>query len=524
MELIDQKISEIKKKEEEVSKELIEAASNPVAFGKYFFNFECRDWQKEFLLDTSLKKVVRVTRGGGKSIAAALYCLWFAAVNRDKVVLIVAPSQNHTKVVFDHILKFISNSKEIEEAIERKMENPRYILFKNESVITGYTLGTKSGSKGFSARGRHPDLIYIDESDYASDEDLDTIFPLLTVKPKVYIIMSSTPTGKRSRFYEACVHKELGWKEFHFNAWQAIPGWNEERDRQARINCRTENVYITEIEASWGVPMEKVFNRDLLKLSYTDYKYVPVHHDISFKKTMGVDWDKYSAGPQLLVMVYDHTIEKFRILARKEIPKSKYRLMDAVREVIEFAARYDPNYIYVDRGFAEANVELLQEYGERHPETKLLEKVKGISYSENIIVRDAFGYPREVNCKQFGVNYLVSLFERQMIQIPLDDLNLRRQLEDYEVVRISDHSGPVYTRYNEHIIDAFILAALAFHQEFVDVTKKVNLVTEPTFIGFNQEKVRDDFLKTSVPIFIPHDKAFLKKKADRPKELNRKMF
>lgn len=50
----------------------------------------------------------------------------------------------------------------------------------------------------------------MDEVDYMSDADFDTVTTIAAERNDIGIFMSSTPTGKRGKFYEACTNPDMG--------------------------------------------------------------------------------------------------------------------------------------------------------------------------------------------------------------------------------------------------------------------------------------------------------------------------
>ena len=54
------------------------------------------------------------------------------------------------------------------------------------------------------------------EMDYLGEGDFDTVYALCMERDTIGLTGSSTPTGKRSKFYEICVNKSLGSKRLHY--------------------------------------------------------------------------------------------------------------------------------------------------------------------------------------------------------------------------------------------------------------------------------------------------------------------
>ena len=379
--------------------------------------------------------------------------------------------------------------------------NPFIIEFTGNSSIRGFTTGASSGSGGASIRGQRADHIYMDEVDYMHESDFDTITTIAAERPDIGIYMSSTPTGQRGRFYDACMNKNMGYKEFYHPSTHN-PAWTDEMEAEMRAQL-SDNGYIHEIMAEFGEQEMGVFNKARLdeatKFDYYAYeelnyfqKEALAKQGISPKyyiyneerraafnpfRTMGIDWDKYGAGSSIVILDYDVNFGKFRVLKRTEIPKGEYSYDNAVKKIIEYNNIYNPSWIYADRGSGEYQIERLHIIG---AETRngMDFKVKGFQFKENIDIMDPI--TKEVTkepFKQVMVNQLQIGFERGMVMLSPFDEDLYKQLIDYEVEKISASGLPIFSKKNEHYIDALGLAYIAFVLEFPDIVRTIKDVT-----------------------------------------------
>jgi len=195
--------------------------------------------------DPNSKRIVlRWGRRTGKTSAVAAFMLWYCFVNKNGKVLMSAPYDNQVALFFKMVREFIAESPELQNSVLRDTKNPHYIEFKNGSTLSGFTSGTKSGAKGDSIRGQAADWIFLDEADRFSEDDYDSITAVtLEDTGRIGIIAASTPTGRRSRFYEWC-HSDM-WQEFHRPS-SVMPTWNKESEISAR-NMLSEQGYIHEV-------------------------------------------------------------------------------------------------------------------------------------------------------------------------------------------------------------------------------------------------------------------------------------
>lgn len=228
-------------------------------------------------------------------------------------VLFVTPYENQVRMIFTRIKELIEASPLLKPEVVRSTQNPFQLVLKNGSAVLGFTTGASSGSGAPSIRGQRADYIFMDEVDYMHDADFDTIMTIAAERPDIGIFMSSTPTGRRGKFYQACTNKKLGFTE-HYHPSTHNPNWNEQMEAEFRAQL-SEQGYIHEILAEFGTEETGVFNKEKVDRasSYEYYAYQeltytqklkmqelgiePVYylHDINHRapmnafRTMGVD-------------------------------------------------------------------------------------------------------------------------------------------------------------------------------------------------------------------------------------------
>jgi replicative DNA helicase len=284
------------------------------------------------------------------------------------------------------------------------------IQFSNGSTIRFFTSGMRSGGKSDVARGQEAHVIVLDEMDYMHADDLDALYAMLQKtaedQPDKVLIGASTPTGRRERFWEWC--RSERFKEFWFPSY-CNPFFSKEQEDEFREQY-SEIGYRHEIEADWGEDAEGVYPRKFVDKAFVDpgWDYRAEVTSARNFYTIGVDWDKYGAGTNIVVLEVcsdSYEEERFRnkvkICYREEIQKSEYTLTKAVQRIVELNSIFQPKHIYVDRGYGEVQVELLHKYGVENPASGLREKVKGVSFSETIDIRDP--YTKQIVKKEINI-------------------------------------------------------------------------------------------------------------------------
>ena len=309
--------------------------------------------------------------------------------------------------------------------------------------------------------------------------------------------MSSTPTGKRGKFYQCCTDPDMGFVE-HYHPSMDNPNWDESMEVQFRAQL-SEQGYVHEILAEFGTQDAGVFNKDKLDIATQHELYMyedltleqkrrveaaelkPINYIYEKRapmnpfRTMGVDWDKYQASSSIIILDYDINKQKFIVIKRVEVPRAEYSYDKAIQTVVELNDKYNPSWIFADKGAGEYQIERLHIIGDKRPSTGLKNKVVGWQFKENVEIIDPI--TKEVSrkpMKPFMVNQLQIVLERENLMLSPFDEVLYKQLIDYEVVRVSKQNGmPVFTDKNEHFIDALGLAFLAFVLNFPELVNTI---------------------------------------------------
>jgi replicative DNA helicase len=514
MAILKQKLSEIEKKN------MKEIFSDPVKWAQVFlriFNpvskkeepWLARWYQVQMLRDPSLKKVYRCGRRTGKTETMVVDMLWRACTKRNYRVVVVTPFENQIRLIFMRINEILRTSPLIAGEVITNTKNPYIIKFKNESAIVGFTAGNDAAS----VRGQKADWIYLDEVDYMSDVCYDAVTTIGAERADIGITMSSTPTGKRSHFYDACVNPKLGFIE-HYHPSMHNPNWCTRMEAEFRAQL-TAQAYVHEIEAEFGTQDTGVFPKDRLEASLTFENYA--YNELTYEqrhtcernnifpkmlmfdevrrpdynpfRTMGVDWDKFGASSSIIILEFNVIKQKFQVIKRVEVPRAEYSYDKAVNTIIELNEIYKPAFIYCDAGAGEYQIEALHIHGDKHPASGLKTKVQRWQFSQSIEMPDPITHEIVKHpVKQLMVNQLTLAFERDRLMLsPFDEI-LYTQLINYEVEKFSgnDHI-PVYTSKDEHFIDALGLAYLAMVLEFKELTGTIKDMEVSTKMSFSSK-------------------------------------
>jgi len=498
--IFDKRLAELGFNEDQ--QRTIHIASDPVLWAKYFLKDYPRVYQALVLRDPNTRRVMRYGRRLGKTFTLATYALWYAYTNNIAHVIVVAPMKSHVGLIYDEILKLakqndlILNKEEKDCAITRHVQSPQYqIDFENGSTIKFFTTGMKSNGRADVARGQEADVLILDEMDYMGKEDLIALMAMLQDTKEIsyqekILIAASTPTGQRNTFWKWNNDPDEGYSAFWFPSY-VNPGWKQSTEDQMHRDYPNEQAYKHEIEADWGEDVEGVYPHKFVKIAFQsepysggwDYKPEILSNRSFF--VFGVDWDKYGAGVNIVVLEVcqeDYEIEEFagkiRLAYREEYSKGDFTYTGAVERIQQLSAIFRPRHIYADRGAGDTQIELLHQHGIANPQSHLHKIVEGYQFAETLEVRDP--WTKEFvkkRLKIFMVDNLYRMLEQEKIIFPAQDEELFVQLLSYIVLRTSQTTGdPVFApggNTTDHAHDALILACFAIAKNYDDLLNPV---------------------------------------------------
>lgn len=549
---------------------------DPVLWARHYLNVEPRIYQTLILRHPNNRKILRAGRRLGKTFSMAILLLHYSYTHNDGRCIVVAPMKSQVELIYQEITRLAARSQIVSESITRKVTSPQFMIqLSNGSTIRFFTSGIRSGGKADVVRGQEAHIIVLDEMDYMHTDDLDSLYAMLQKtsedQDEKILVGASTPTGRRDKFWDWC--RSPRFSEFWYPSY-CNPFFDQDTENEFRSQY-TEMAYRHEIEADWGEDSEGVYPRKFIDLAFSsglelltdkekakensdilksksDWDYIPAVVSARSFFIFGVDWDKYGAGCNIVVLeVCDSSYEdirfqnKARLVYREEVKKDEYTLTAAVQRIISLNQVFQPRHIYVDRGYGEVQVELLHKYGVENPSSNLKKRVKGISFSESIEVKDPFTKQNEKKeIKPYMVDNLRQMLEKQSILFASHDEELYLQLISYVVVRKTSLGRPVFEASGsaqDHVHDALILACLALNQNYGDLMKvryatKAKSVSNDVFLNLLStsgdyetsqdeiEKLESAYGSKSIPVFAKRSMTVNLRKRTSSRPIQRKKF
>lgn len=542
------------------------------------YSLNLKSYQREITDNTRNYKniILQWGRRLGKSVIMCADCLWWTTAyplvrmvegetNKQKPfkVVIFTPYESQIKELWLTFNQLIGDSPLLKEQIlKQKTSDVHEIQFKNGSIIQGYTVGISSSNRGTSLRGLSADLIYMDEMDFIPREIVETvIIPITTTHKNCRRRICSTPSGARDLYFEYCMKaKQLGWFHTHH------PSWHPDNDRWLSIKqAREQGIPIEESsefqvraitssdafdreygaefgEAFGGVYKHHFINRSLSKYGRNIDTADPDIFDPGFqqkpehKYIIGVDWNTYVNGGQIVILEFcttptiveffdddkkeDKRIDftgHYRLFYRRGI-KSKEATQRLTRqEIIRLLTHYKIDYVYVDYGAGDTNIEELTLYGRLHPELGLSKKLRVIDSGATVEHYDHVVQKKvKKRNKSLMINFSVLNLEEGLFILPFEEDQKTRligQMREYRVKNITARGEPAYEG-EDHILDAFNLAVYGFEQNYGSILRsniKYNLTMamDPRrefFPRREQQEINESYERTDIRGIVDPEK------------------
>ena len=503
---------------------LLKSTVDPVAWASLMFGFDdadstwnLRPYQKEQLRCTSEKLAIREGRRSGKTFIVALKLLYLA-MNRqvhkgykeDGVtpnvtgpeIMVVTPFQSQLLNIFDEMEKLLKRNADLCKRVTTATGGNLYVKspyfhmdFDNQAVINGFVSGVATkvdGSGGGTMRGRNANIIYLDEMDMIPEDTLNkVVLPILLTdqKGEVMLIATSTPIGKRAKFYEWCI-EDPTFKEDHLPS-TVLPQW--EKNKKLFENEGSKEDFDKEymalfVDSSYGVFKPSYVYSSMKDYTYADclnhkwlHKHAGVTNPNHLIKCIGIDWNK-NAGTEYVVVGYCPKGHKFILLDVVNVQASDFSSVRWKEEVIRLNYKWKPDYIYADEGYGHTIIEDLKvlshqmaarpKVTRRDVETaKIKDRLVAFNFSSNVELRSPVdGTAITKTGKQFLVEFAVRVLEDNIFWMPATEDQLRKEMLNYVVLRRSPTTNkPVYgaesPKVGDHRLDALMLALAGIQLE-----------------------------------------------------------
>jgi len=449
-----------------------------------------RDYQREDLACDAPKIVHKDGRSVGKTVDLATLVLWFAFTHPGKSVLVAAPYQGHLDTIIEEVEHQLTASEVLDASVARKADGRRKIK-RQPYFEVGFTNGAyvyfrPGGTGGYSFRSLHVDLLLVDEAAWLPETAWEAIRQCLN--PGGQFRVYSTPNGLHNTYYYR-ITQGRKWKKFHWPSWIA-PDWSPEREQELVefYGGKGTPGWQHEVAGEHGKPTYGAFDpaqviAALAKVK--DYRKVSITGDalegcdnesqirlrlqnlLHLKTRKGTYWVGgdlgYTSDPtELLMFEEDEEKEKLTLVLRIHAERVPYPV---ISEIIALVDRvYSPVGIGVDRGGNGMSVvqELLGL--DKYRDLYLTGRLVGYDFGSSITVgEDERGRPIKKRTKEEMTSLINKAFSKRKLVLPKQDHDVEDQLCTQTYVMTA--RGVVYSKGNDHIVDAMRCALLRHAQE-----------------------------------------------------------
>lgn len=475
--------------------------------------FRPRPMQQEIISLRHPKIVVRASRRTGKSMSMAARMLYQAYTEPQTPILLVAPYLSQVKEVFSHMDLLMDGSK-VQQCLTKSVQYPNpERAFTNKSFIRGMCAGSTPGRRGSALRGQGAKYIYVDEFDYLDEESLEALLMITKTRVDTELFVTGTPSAFHSWFYKWCTRpEEYGFIARHYGK-QHIPGYDPVVDDPMMKKIYSEEGYKREVLAEFTDPATQVFQTKYIDECLFSYDPDELVWDSEKKYGIGVDWNASETGCQIVVLEYlanekpndndkkflekintwrmernresqqklydklDWSFfhKKLRVFKIHSVSEEMFTQTEAVDIILRCYMKYKPEFVWVDQGYGEAQVELLLKWALDNKDKKLPKILKACSFSGVIEVKDPMS---NAKLKKRFKPYMVTSVQRYLENLDFvlsmlhdDKKQLVSQMREYSIERYSANKDPVFSSGNDHVLDGFMLAAFGFEYNFGPLMK-----------------------------------------------------
>lgn len=342
-------------------------AVSPSVFSKVFLGHELFDYNAKYVDCKERFIVYRSGRQVGKTMSTAVKTIHFAffapllmeSVKHECVIVIAAPTQNQSSIMFNRIRDLIMKNSFLSGYVLRNTQTEMTVGFLDGSGSTKI-ITRATGETGVSLRGYSPHVIIADECSFIKTDILRAFLPSgMATKAKVWL--TSTPFSKSGYFYEACQNSKPNnpdgmWTEFHVKSMEN-PLVQEDPVFIEEIKKLTREEYVQEVEGEFLDIGDALIPNSLIVDSINDKKPKG-----SLRYYMGVDVARTGRDETVYsVIAVDENDHVFLEMVESE---SQSNVVDVAGRMGQLTRQYNIETIYVDEtGLGGGLIDLTREQG-----------------------------------------------------------------------------------------------------------------------------------------------------------------
>jgi hypothetical protein len=201
------------------------------------FDYQKNMWQT---FSDNRFTIVLAARQSGKTVAAAIFLLWWGLFHADQTIALVAHKAAQAREILSRISLYLENLPFFVQQGVREL-NKGSITFENNTKIFA------EASESASLRGRSVSLLYIDEMAFIGNdvEFMAATYPVISSGKNSRVIITSS-AGSLGALFTAYWEQAIKGKnefvpiEVH---WSDVPGRDDEWERVTRANSTSDREF-----------------------------------------------------------------------------------------------------------------------------------------------------------------------------------------------------------------------------------------------------------------------------------------
>ena len=384
-----------------------------------------RPQQKKVLLMDAQRKVLRWTRGGGKTVAMVCEILWKAFTMSRRIIILV-PGESQADSLYLYIENMLTTK--LLKRITRKRKSPYTIEIdggpgRGGSLIRIIVLGTSSGKSGSSARSWTGDDLYLDEAQEIPPIMDAAIVPLFDRLPHVNIWVSGTPGIERNLFWRVENEKTMGFKLSHVSL-RDLPEYTPELEERVKNSVEMYSFFVREFLAEWYDTQESFFPLKAIEKCKVDWDYENISPLKKSFKVFAVDWNAPSTGTVIYGFEYyfndNEKRYKIRPFYRNIIQGERFHKRAAIETILDLIMDYPDAYWVVDKGYGEAEVEDIIYTLEKLGRVDMIERFKVIDFGKYIEINNPIN-PND-KLKYHLKSYIFASFRSALVDMDIFEI------------------------------------------------------------------------------------------------------
>jgi hypothetical protein len=240
---------------------IAECADSPSKFSEIFLGHKLFDYNVKYVDCQDRFIVYRSGRQVGKTMSTAVKAIHFAffaplmlkTINKECTIVIAAPTQNQSGIMFDRIRSLIMGNDFLKNYVVRNTQTEMTVAFLDNTGVSKIVTRA-TGEKGTGLRGYSPHCIIADECSFIKTDILRAFLPSgMATHARVWL--TSTPFSKSGYFYEASMNSkprnpEGLWTEFHVKSTDN-PLIQEDPTFVEEMKKLTKEEYVQEVEGEF---------------------------------------------------------------------------------------------------------------------------------------------------------------------------------------------------------------------------------------------------------------------------------